>query len=370
MKRYTVQMVKEGRRKYYYIQDSESYEIVPLASKYLMHKIRTNRSPNTVKRAAFPISYYLNYLTEWHMNYTDVLALNFRDQSEHFIGFLYWLKNRKHVEELRHINNATCNAYLSEVFRFYLFMAASEEKMTGLKVLYAGQYDTHSSAGMAKKIFFKSFDGYLDEEERDVRPAEHAEILEVLKACTNCRDQLLLLILAETGFRIGELLGVDYLRDIDYRNHMIRVSFRADNENEARAKNAEYRKAKISNETFDFLMYYMSEYKELLASQDYLFVNIAGPTKGRPLKRDSVYDMLDRMEKKTGVDLTPHMLRRYFADMRRKDGWRLELIQQALGHKNLETTIRYLKICDDEMIKASQEFYQRNAALYDVGNLL
>lgn len=59
-------------------------------------------------------------------------------------------------------------------------------------------------------------------------------------------------MLAETGYRIGELLGVKYVKDIDYRNHMIRVCFREDNENEARAKNAEYRSAKVSNDTFEF----------------------------------------------------------------------------------------------------------------------
>ena len=151
---------------------------------------------------------------------------------------------------------------------------------------------------------------------------------------------------------------------------MIRVCFREDNENEARAKNAEYRKAKISNDTFEFLMYYLAEYRELLQHQNYLFINISGNTAGQPLKVNSVYDMLGRMEKKTGIDLTPHMLRRYFANMRRKDGWRLELIQQALGHKHLDTTIRYLNIIDDELIEASQEFYEKHSALYGVKELL
>ena len=32
----------------------------------------------------------------------------------------------------------------------------------------------------------------------------------------------------------------DYSKDIDYQNHIIRVYFREDNENGARAKNAEY----------------------------------------------------------------------------------------------------------------------------------
>ena len=48
----------------------------------------------------------------------------------------------------------------------------------------------------------------------------------------------------------------------------------------------------------------------------------------------------------------------------------LELIQQALGHKHLNTTIRYLNIMDDELIEASQEFYAKHSALYGVKELL
>ncbi len=50
---------------------------------------------------------------------------------------------------------------------------------------------------------------------------------------------------------------------------MIRVCFREDNENEARAKNAEYRSAKISNDTFEFLMDYLAKYRKILQHQDY-----------------------------------------------------------------------------------------------------
>lgn len=56
------------------------------------------------------------------------------------------------------------------------------------------------------------------------------------------------------------------------------------------------------------------------------------------MRVESVYDMLDRMEEKTGIKLTPHMLRRYYAVSRRDAGWALELIQLALGHKHLDTT--------------------------------
>ena len=75
-----------------------------------------------------------------------------------------------------------------------------------------------------------------------------------------------MLLLAETGYRIGEILGIDYSKDIDYRNHIIRVYFREDNENGARAKNAEYRSAKISKDTFDFLNLYIAEYRKLICN--------------------------------------------------------------------------------------------------------
>jgi integrase len=76
------------------------------------------------------------------------------------------------------------------------------------------------------------------------------------------------------------------------------------------------------------------------------------------------------MEKKTKIRITPHMLRRYFANMRRKAGWKLEMISQALGHKHLETTLQYLNMVDDELIEASNEFYEKHSAIYGVKEML
>ena len=55
MKRYTVETAPEGTRKYFYIMDCETLEIALLPSKYLKHKIKSNLSPNTVKRYAFSL---------------------------------------------------------------------------------------------------------------------------------------------------------------------------------------------------------------------------------------------------------------------------------------------------------------------------
>lgn len=253
-------------------------------------------------------------------------------------------------------NNETCNAYLKEVFRFYTFMERENGQSESLKVLSDAQTIVRNSVGVRRVLNRKSFHGYLKEKGHQGKTIEQDKIVSLLQECANCRDQVLLLLLAETGFRIGELLGVRYGEDIDYKNHVIYVNFREDNENNARAKNAEFRRAKISDATFDILTFYIEEYKELILKQEYLFINVSGDYAGKPFKVSGVYAMLRRLEEKTGIKASPHMLRHYFANERRKDGWKLELISQALGHRNIETTMKYLNITDEELIQVSDEF--------------
>ncbi len=371
MNRYTVDFITEKRQKLYYIQDDETLDIALLPTKYLKHKADANRSPNTVRRIALSLCYYMNYLTQIETELTEVPLLPFEEQSRHFGQFLYWLKEGNHITDNRtaQTGNGTCNAYLKDVFGFFLYMTDCGIAKP-LRVLSYNEITVANAVGVKRTIRSRSFKGYLKEKDRDVRAAEELEIVEILRNCTNIRDQLLLLLIAETGFRIGEILGISYTKDIDYDNHLVKVYFRDDNDNDARAKNAEYRSAKISNDTFDFLMHYLAEYRKLLQKQDFLFINIKGSTAGKPMRVESVYDMFDRMEKKTGIKLTPHMLRRYYAVSRRNSGWALELIQLALGHRHLDTTVKYLGILDDQLMEASRQFYEKNSDLYGIKDLL
>ena len=177
-------------------------------------------------------------------------------------------------------------------------------------------------------------------------------------------------MLAETGFRIGEVLGIRYTEDIDYENHTIKVIFREDNENYARAKNAEIRRAKISNETFDILMFYIAENRKMLNKTKYLFITLSGNTKGQPLTANAVYSVFRLLKKKTGIAVTPHMLRHYYANERRKVGWSLDKISKALGHKQLATTESYMNIEDEEMTDIMEQYYKENQGLYDINRLL
>lgn len=372
MNRYEVAHIKDGSEIYYYIRCSEDMSIVAAPSKYLKHKTKSHRSPNTIRRIAFSLSYYLTYLDSLNMTLSDVYEMKYDAQHIHFTDFLAYLQAGKHTDEDRNKlpNNATCNAYLKDVFGWFQFLELQEETLGNLKVLESHNVTFRNSIGLKFSLARKTFRGYLREDNQIGRTIERDSILVLLKACPNIRDQVLLLLLAETGFRIGELLGIRIGSDIDVHRHVLKVQYREENINMARAKNAENRRAVISDATYHVLLGYLSKYHELLSRSGYLFVNLSGESAGKPLKVNAVYAMLLRLEKKTGIKATPHMLRHYFANERRKNGWDISLIASALGHKQITTTEKYLNIGGEELEEASRAYYESSKDLLNIDELL
>ena len=371
MNRYEVAHVKDGPEVYYYIRCSEDMSIVAAPSKYLKHKTKSHRSPNTIRRIAFSIAYYLTYLDSLGITLSDVYEMKYDRQHIHFTGFLSFLQAGKHTKERNKLpNNATCNTYLRDVFGWFQFLELQEETHGNLKVLESHNVTFRNSIGLKFSLARKTFRGYLREDTHIGRTIERDSISVLLKACPNIRDQVLILLLAETGFRIGELLGVKIGSDIDVHRHALKVVYREENINQARAKNAENRRALISSSTYQMLLCYLSQYRELLSRSGYLFINLSGENAGQPLNVNAVYAMLLRLEKKTGIKATPHMLRHYFANERRKNDWDITLIASALGHKQIATTEKYLNIAGEELEDASRAYYESTEDLLSIEELL
>ncbi len=93
------------------------------------------------------------------MELTEVYQLDYEKQTEHFVEFLYWLKaetiQSKRLEK-KVSNEGTCNAYLKDVHRFYLFIEAEYEQYGSLKTLSYNQIIAVNQVGN-KKITAESF---------------------------------------------------------------------------------------------------------------------------------------------------------------------------------------------------------------------
>lgn len=370
MKKYIHDSVSRGTDVHYLIRSSETGEIERIVTKFLKYEKNCRLSQKTREKHCLYIEWYLNYLAIHNLTYNMVLELSYADQQEHFINYLYWVKSGRHTDKGKGPGNDMANKYLGLVFKFYEFLTLEYDNDSELKVLDERTYTYSSSVGVKTRRTIKSFNGYLPNESKKGSSISEADIKTLIENCKNTRDKLLLLLLMETGFRIGELLGVHYDKDIDFENHKIFVRYRTGNENKATAKYAENRGALISEQTFAVLEIYLSEYAHLLKDTSFLFISLSGNTKGKPLSLKAVYGIFERLEERCGIKSHAHSLRHYFANERRKAGWDTAQISKALGHRNIATTENYMNVEEEELVVAADEYFKSTSSLININDFL
>lgn len=136
---------------------------------------------------------------------------------------------------MKEVKNNTANSYLQAVFGLYDFLHR-DGTLPYLKVLDDRNFSYVTDIGTTSYSTYKTFDGYLRPNKHTARTVTKQELAAILNACSCNRDRLLLLLLEETGLRIGEALGIKYTEDIDFAGRRIFVRYRTNNPNDAHAK--------------------------------------------------------------------------------------------------------------------------------------
>ena len=80
MRAYEVEMIRDGKVKYFFIRNMETMEIELLPTRFLTHKTRAQESPNTVGSLARSICYYMNFCDGRQMGFTDVCQMDYEAQ--------------------------------------------------------------------------------------------------------------------------------------------------------------------------------------------------------------------------------------------------------------------------------------------------
>lgn len=370
MSRYMVDKVSRGKISYYIIRDTSDHSIVPMPTAYLKFKKSLGRKQKTLINSARKVCWYLNYLDKYDLDYLKVLEMSALEQQEHFSNYLQYVKAGRHTDSVKCPDNNTANDYLKGVFDFYDFLILELDNGSALKILKESSITYTNSLGLRFTKTCKSFQGYLPATEHHGESILKEDLQALIKAAITPRDKLLLLLLEETGLRIGELLGVKYTTDIDFENKKIFVRYREFNPNNVSAKYAEERGAKISESTFDLLMIYLAETEELHKNTDYLFVSQQGSSKGQPLTQSAVDSLFKRLENRCGISSHAHALRHYFANERRKAGWDIVKIATSLGHRNTATTEAYMNVTADELSVANEAYFNESLKLVDINDFL
>lgn len=167
-----------------------------------------------------------------------------------------------------------------------------------------------------------------------VLTVEEAE--SILDACTRLRDRLLFALLFDTGMRIGEVLGLRH-DDLVVAEREVRIVSRI-NENGARAKAGRSRTVPVGAQLLRLYSDYLHvEYGDL--DNDYVFVNLWGGRVGHAMSYRTVYDLVGRLRRRTGLDFDPHWFRHTAATRMLRDSVPLEVVSTLLGHASVTTTM-------------------------------
>ena len=190
---------------------------------------------------------------------------------------------------------ATVNRYLAGVFGFY-----DHHARTGLQVAAELVSWRRISRGSYKPFLHHVTKGRpiavrpvkLHVPLRVPRTLEPEQIVAILAACEHLRDRFLLSLLAETGMRVGQSLG---LRHADFvsRKREVHIVPRADNANGARAKVRSVAVVPVSAPLVRLYSEYMHvEYGGI--DSDYVFVNLFGGRVGAAMTYTAVHKLIGR----------------------------------------------------------------------------
>ena len=353
-----VQKVKvSGGSQDFWLVLGEDFMPIQEIDAYLRYLHSIGKSPNTVRSYAFHLKEFWLFLSQSNIQWSDVGL----KQMSQFISFLK--KGRcDNVELLRQSQSIrterTINTIVTAVTAFYDYHS---------RVSNVDAIDNKSVTNYKGKTY-KPFLHHISKSDSTVRnilklkePKKRPNILtfeqvkKLISAAKSLRDKFLLMMLYETGMRIGECLGLRH-EDIKSWDKTIVVKPRSDNTNGARAKSYESRTIDVSSDLMGlYTDYVVNEFGDI--DSDYVFINIWGKDIGKPLAYSTVYTKFRRLSEKHEIPFSPHIFRHTHATELLRSGWDASYVQKRLGHKDVQTTINtYAHLTDADLKHAFNKF--------------
>jgi integrase len=304
---------------------------------FLAHLPALDRSPTTLRTYATSLKLWAEFLELLHVDVDEATV-------DHVSRFVAWLRApADNVVVLEggagRCGSATVNKHLAALFSFYDYRARNgvplAQALVAWRRVNRGGYRPflhHVTAG--RPVATRPL--RMRQQRRLPRTLTDEQILAVVQACEHLRDRFLLVLLAETGIRIGQALG---LRHSDFVSHRreLRIVPRPDNANGARAKTVDEHTLPVSTGLVRLYTAYMfEEFGE--CDSDYVFVNLFAEPIGRPLRYQAVHQLVRRLRASTGVGFTPHMLRHSRATELLRHGVGVDVVARLLTHRSSTTT--------------------------------
>jgi site-specific recombinase XerD len=152
------------------------------------------------------------------------------------------------------------------------------------------------------------------------------------------RDRSMILLLCTTGVRASECASVREC-DVDLENRLVRVLGKGNRE----------RVVMLNEVTALALSNYIRFRGKQQLNESFFKVRT-----GKGIDRKRIFERIKFYLKRARIfkKISPHRLRHSFATKMIKDGVGLATLKELLGHKNLQSTMRYIQISGEELRSA------------------
>jgi integrase/recombinase XerD len=168
---------------------------------------------------------------------------------------------------------------------------------------------------------------------------------------TGQRNYTMLKLMLNIGLRLSEIINLTW-DDINLMSGKVMVRH---------GKGAKDRILWTSNEVINLLIGWKEkQFNRLGKSVKPVFSTLSknSNTIGKKLLQRYIQEMVSRYARKAKIkkNITPHTLRHSFATDLYKETKDIRLVQKALGHADISTTMIYTHIVDEDLEKALKSF--------------
>ena len=164
------------------------------------------------------------------------------------------------------------------------------------------------------------------------------ELVQVFNACKTTSERVTISLLAYTGLRATEACQLN-IDDIDWASNSLIVR---------KGKGGKSRRVGLNKALITVLNRYLQEHP----NSEALILN----HERKRQTRHGLCRQVERIGKRVGHHVTPHVLRRAFVTINANKGRPLQMLQMACGHSNIKTTRDYCLTSEQEVINAMQEW--------------
>lgn len=363
--------IQDGQHRYVVID--EDGELVEPIVRYLKYLDCIGSALQTLRSYAYSLRQYWEYLIQQHLDWQQVTL-------DDLSRFVLWLKLPSGSLKVLPVHpvpqarsNRTINHALTVVRSFYDYHWRLEEVERNAK-------ETTTTFLPARARRYKSFLHHIakgspveknilkQKEARRLRPKTITkdQVQQLLDACGNQRDRLLIRLLYESAIRVGEALAL-WVQDVDVAENKLHICDRGPLENGAEIKTVHSPRAlDVSAELIDEIVAYVGIAHTAEVETNHLFIKRQGARTGQALTYADVDSLFRRLRSRTGIVVTPHILRHTMLTALAEQGWAPELLQERAGHASFQQTYQTYVHPSQEALREAWEKTQAAVRLASV----